>query len=194
VPLLFAGHHTSATVTTWTAVRLLRHAEWLHAATEEQRRLLLLLLQRNDQNDDAAAVINYDVLLRMDVLHRSVKEALRLHPVTPMILRRAPRQRLARAPTAESRMHARSGCDGGGGACSLAWPRRWLARVPAEAAVAPACVPAAAVATPARTQAHTPAAAAGPRGRRGGGSHARQRRRLLACPHGRACKRCAPNA
>jgi sterol 14alpha-demethylase len=89
VALLFAGHHTSATVTTWTAARLLRHTEWLHAATEEQRRRLLLLLQRNDQND--AAAIDYDVLLRMDVLHRSVKEALRLHPVTPMILRRARR-------------------------------------------------------------------------------------------------------
>jgi len=88
VALLFAGHHTSATVTTWTAARLLRHAKWLHAATEEQRRLLV---QGNDQNDDAAAVIDYDVLLRMDVLHRSVKEALRLHPVTPMILRRARR-------------------------------------------------------------------------------------------------------
>ena len=92
VALLFAGHHTSATVTTWTAARLLRHAEWLHAATEEQRRLL----QRNDQNE-ATAVIDYDVLLRMDVLHRCVKEALRLHPVTPMILRRARRPFTVRA-------------------------------------------------------------------------------------------------
>jgi len=77
VALLFAGHHTSSTVTAWTAARLLRHAEWLHAATEEQRR--------------GGGVPDYDALLRMDVLHRSVKEALHLHPVTPMILRRARR-------------------------------------------------------------------------------------------------------
>ncbi|CAL5092174.1 unnamed protein product [Urochloa decumbens] len=81
VALLFAGHHTSSTVTTWTATRLLHHAEWLHAATEEQRQLL------RKQGDD----IDYEVLLQMDVLHRSVKEALRLHLVTPMILRRARR-------------------------------------------------------------------------------------------------------
>ncbi|KAG2639417.1 hypothetical protein PVAP13_2KG012600 [Panicum virgatum] len=68
VALLFAGHHTSSTVTAWTAARLLRHAEWLRAATEEQRR------------GGAGAVVDYDALLRMDVLHRSVKEALRLHP------------------------------------------------------------------------------------------------------------------
>lgn len=89
VALLFAGHHTSVTVTTWTAARLLHHKEWLHAATEEQRQLLLQ--QRNDQSDAAAAVVDYDVLLRMDVLHRSVKEALRLHPVAAMVLRRARR-------------------------------------------------------------------------------------------------------
>ncbi|CAO1939261.1 unnamed protein product [Urochloa humidicola] len=82
VALLFAGHHTSSTVTTWTATRLLHHTEWLQAATEEQRQLLRM------QGDD----INYDVLLQMEVLHRSVKEALRLHPVTPMILRRAWRE------------------------------------------------------------------------------------------------------
>ncbi|CAL5077448.1 unnamed protein product [Urochloa decumbens] len=81
VALLFAGHHTSSTVTAWTATRLLHHAEWLHAATEEQRQLLRM------QGDG----IDYEVLLQMDVLHRSVKEALRLHPVTPMILRRARR-------------------------------------------------------------------------------------------------------
>ncbi|PAN09212.1 hypothetical protein PAHAL_2G005000 [Panicum hallii] len=76
VALLFAGHHTSSTVTAWTAARLLRHADWLRAATEEQGRIMHV-------------TIDYDALLRMDVLHRSVKEALRLHPVTPMILRRA---------------------------------------------------------------------------------------------------------
>jgi sterol 14-demethylase len=78
VALLFAGHHTSSTVTAWTAARLLRHADWLRAATEEQGRIMHV-------------AIDYDALLRMDVLHRSVKEALRLHPVTPMILRRARR-------------------------------------------------------------------------------------------------------
>lgn len=79
VALLFAGHHTSATVTTWTAARLLRHAEWLRSATAEQSALL------------RRRAVDYDAVLQMDVLHRCVKEALRLHPVTPMILRRVRR-------------------------------------------------------------------------------------------------------
>ncbi|KAL6851538.1 hypothetical protein ACP4OV_020471 [Aristida adscensionis] len=86
VALLFAGHHTSSTVATWTAARLLRHAEWLRAATAEQA-----------ARRRAAAAVDYDALLRMDVLHRCVKEALRLHPVTPMILRRARRGFTVRA-------------------------------------------------------------------------------------------------
>nr|CAB3451672.1 unnamed protein product [Digitaria exilis] len=76
VALLFAGHHTSSTAAAWTAARLLRHGEWLRAATEE--------LLRPPQGQGG-----YDGVLRTDdVLHRSVKEALRLHPV---ILRRARR-------------------------------------------------------------------------------------------------------
>ncbi|TVU30234.1 hypothetical protein EJB05_21844, partial [Eragrostis curvula] len=84
VALLFAGHHTSSTVATWTAARLLHHAEWLRAVEAEQKRLVTTTTH-------GEGVTDYDVVQRMDVLHRCVKEALRLHPVTPMILRRARR-------------------------------------------------------------------------------------------------------
>nr|CAB3455452.1 unnamed protein product [Digitaria exilis] len=61
VALLFAGHHTSSTAAAWTVARLLRHGEWLRAATEEQRRLRLRPPPQG-QGD-------YDGVLRMDVLH-----------------------------------------------------------------------------------------------------------------------------
>ncbi|TVU30232.1 hypothetical protein EJB05_21842, partial [Eragrostis curvula] len=109
VALLFFGHHTSSTVATWTAARLLRHAEWLRAVEAEQKRLVTTtswtaarLLRhaewlRAAEEEQKRLVtttrhfIDYDVVQRMDVLHRCIKEALRLHPVTPMILRRASR-------------------------------------------------------------------------------------------------------
>uniref|UniRef100_A0A0D9VFF7 Obtusifoliol 14-alpha demethylase n=1 Tax=Leersia perrieri TaxID=77586 RepID=A0A0D9VFF7_9ORYZ len=80
VALLFAGHHTSSTVTVWTALRLITQPDHLRAVMAEQERLILM---------DGGVNVDYGLLLQMDVLHRCIKEALRLHPVTQMVLRRA---------------------------------------------------------------------------------------------------------
>ncbi|XP_052144666.1 obtusifoliol 14-alpha demethylase-like [Oryza glaberrima] len=92
VALLFAGHHTSSTVAVWTALRLLTHPEHLRAVRAEQERLVAAAeQQRSHHGGGGGGGIDYGMLLQMDVLHRCIKEALRLHPVTPMILRRARR-------------------------------------------------------------------------------------------------------
>ncbi|XP_006648586.1 obtusifoliol 14-alpha demethylase-like [Oryza brachyantha] len=87
VALLFAGQHTSSTVTVWTALRLLTHPTHLHTAMAEQEEWLV---GKEEQ-------IDYDVLQQMGFLHRCIKEAMRLHPVTQMILRRARRGFAVRA-------------------------------------------------------------------------------------------------
>ncbi|KAL6622426.1 hypothetical protein ACP70R_032305 [Stipagrostis hirtigluma subsp. patula] len=87
VALLFAGQHTSSTAVTWTLARLLRHGECLAAAAAEQEELAA----RHRRH------IDYNAVAQMGYLHRCIKEALRLHPVTPMILRRARRGFAVRA-------------------------------------------------------------------------------------------------
>ncbi|TVU38858.1 hypothetical protein EJB05_12253 [Eragrostis curvula] len=76
--LLFAGQHTSSVAITWTAALLLNHRECLRAAEEEQDQMVRKHGSR----------IDYDILMEMGVLHRSIKETLRLHPLAPMMLRR----------------------------------------------------------------------------------------------------------
>ncbi|GJN11336.1 hypothetical protein PR202_ga29519 [Eleusine coracana subsp. coracana] len=63
---------------TWLGARLLTHAKHLRAALREQEHLV--------------ARVDYDALHQeMDVLHRCVKETLRLHPPALMLLRHARR-------------------------------------------------------------------------------------------------------
>uniref|UniRef100_A0A0E0JZ72 Obtusifoliol 14-alpha demethylase n=1 Tax=Oryza punctata TaxID=4537 RepID=A0A0E0JZ72_ORYPU len=95
VALLFAGHHTSSTAAVWTALRLLTHPEHLRAVVAEQERLVAE--QQHNHHGGGVVIIDYGVLLQMDVLHRCIKEALRLHPITQMILRRARRGFTVRA-------------------------------------------------------------------------------------------------
>ncbi|TVU38390.1 hypothetical protein EJB05_11757, partial [Eragrostis curvula] len=80
VSALFAGQHTSSRMGTWTGARLLTHAKHLRAAVAEQDRLAA-----------ARPVVDYDALQEMDVLHRCVKETLRLHPPALVLLRHARR-------------------------------------------------------------------------------------------------------
>ncbi|WVZ91480.1 hypothetical protein U9M48_037646 [Paspalum notatum var. saurae] len=90
VSALFAAQYTSSSAITWTGARLLTHTEHLRAAVEEQRRIVA----RHGGHDD---VSSYDVLQEMDTLHRCVKETLRLHPPTLMLLRHARRSFAVRA-------------------------------------------------------------------------------------------------
>ncbi|KAL5547303.1 hypothetical protein UlMin_006990 [Ulmus minor] len=77
IAALFAGQHTSSITSTWTGAYLLRHKEFLSAALDEQKSLL----ERHGKK------VDHDILAEMDVLYRSIKEALRLHPPLIMLLR-----------------------------------------------------------------------------------------------------------
>nr|ASB17937.1 cytochrome P450 CYP51G1 [Polygala tenuifolia] len=77
IAALFAGQHTSSITSTWTGAYLLRHKEYLSAVVDEQKQLL-------EKHGDK---VDHDILAEMDVLYRSIKEALRLHPPLIMLLR-----------------------------------------------------------------------------------------------------------
>jgi sterol 14alpha-demethylase len=79
VSALFAGQHTSSRTGTFTGARLLTHTKHLRAAVDEQERIVAR----------HGARIDYDVLQEMDVLHRCIKETLRLHPAALVLLRYA---------------------------------------------------------------------------------------------------------
>ncbi|XP_006658705.3 obtusifoliol 14-alpha demethylase-like [Oryza brachyantha] len=75
VALLSAGHVTSSNTSTWTGAFLLSSPRHLAAAVDEQRRL-------------AARPVDHAALsAEMDTLHRCIKEALRLQPPVPLLLR-----------------------------------------------------------------------------------------------------------
>uniref|UniRef100_A0A0D9VFG3 Obtusifoliol 14-alpha demethylase n=1 Tax=Leersia perrieri TaxID=77586 RepID=A0A0D9VFG3_9ORYZ len=84
VALLLAGQHTSSGTTIWAALRLLTHPDHLNAAVAEQEQLVV----GGHHGGGGSFVIDYGLLQQMDVLHRCIKETLRLHPILSMILRR----------------------------------------------------------------------------------------------------------
>ncbi|GMN38500.1 hypothetical protein TIFTF001_007726 [Ficus carica] len=77
IAALFAGQHTSSITSTWTGAYLLRHKEYMSAVLEEQKKLM----------EKHGKKVDHDILSEMDVLYRSIKEALRLHPPLIMLLR-----------------------------------------------------------------------------------------------------------
>ena len=78
IAAVFAGQQTSAIAATWTMAYLLRHKEYLSAVLAEQKNLM---------EKHGNKRVDYDVLSEMDVLHRCIKEALRLQPPLIMLLR-----------------------------------------------------------------------------------------------------------
>ncbi|KAM0847485.1 hypothetical protein ACQ4PT_054991 [Festuca glaucescens] len=79
IGLIFGGKHTSSHATTWTGACLLSHAKFLTSAFEEQKEIMMKYKGK----------IEYDALLEMDTLHSCIKEALRMNPPAPMLLRKA---------------------------------------------------------------------------------------------------------
>lgn len=77
IAALFAGQHTSSITSTWTGAHLLKNKQFLASVLEEQREVMK---RHGDRLD-------YEVLGEMDVLYRSIKEALRLHAPLILILR-----------------------------------------------------------------------------------------------------------
>jgi sterol 14-demethylase len=79
IGLIFAGKHTSSHTTTWTGACLLTNTKFLNAAIEEQKKIMR---KYNDK-------IDYNVLSEMQTLHCCIKEAARMHPAVPMLVRKA---------------------------------------------------------------------------------------------------------
>nr|ABG88966.1 cytochrome P450 CYP51H11 [Avena strigosa]ABG88967.1 cytochrome P450 CYP51H11 [Avena strigosa] len=77
ITLIFAGKHSSAMTSTWTAACLLDHANSLDAALEEQRKIIGKYKDK----------IDYNILSEMGVLHSCIKEAARMHPAPPALVR-----------------------------------------------------------------------------------------------------------
>ncbi|KAI4968162.1 hypothetical protein ZWY2020_005274 [Hordeum vulgare] len=77
IALLFGGHHASSSTTTWTGACLLSHEKYLTAAIEEQKKLIG---QHRDQ-------VDYVTLSEMGTLHCCIKEALRMHSASPLLIR-----------------------------------------------------------------------------------------------------------
>jgi sterol 14-demethylase len=75
--LIFAGKHSSTMTTTWTAACLLSDAKSLAAALEEQRQIISKYKDK----------IDYNALSEMSTLHSCIKEAARMHPAPPMLVR-----------------------------------------------------------------------------------------------------------
>lgn len=78
ISLLFAGKHASAITSTWTGACLLSHPTFLRAVMEEQKQI-------TKRYRDG---LDYNVFLEMDTLHCCIKEAIRMHPPVPMLIRK----------------------------------------------------------------------------------------------------------
>ncbi|KAF9605241.1 hypothetical protein IFM89_014638 [Coptis chinensis] len=77
IAALFAGQHTSSITSTWTGAYLLQNKNCLSEVLDEQK----TLMKKYGDN------VDHDILSEMDVLYRSIKEALRLHPPLILLLR-----------------------------------------------------------------------------------------------------------
>ncbi len=75
--LLFAGHHTSTALATWTGVLLLENRQFLPPILEELERAF------GDGQE-----MSLPKLRRLAVLERAIKEAERLHPPLIMLMRK----------------------------------------------------------------------------------------------------------
>ncbi|OQU83546.1 hypothetical protein SORBI_3005G132300 [Sorghum bicolor] len=81
IAVLFGGHQTTCITATWTGAYLLRFKHHFAAAVEEQTEVMK---RRGDK-------IDYDAMAEMVLLHRCIKETLRLHPPLTMLLRQSHR-------------------------------------------------------------------------------------------------------
>jgi len=74
VVLLFAGQHTSAITSTWTAILVLRHPEIFGKVMEEQSQV--------------PETLDYECLMKMNYLGGCISEALRLYPPIILMMRK----------------------------------------------------------------------------------------------------------
>jgi sterol 14-demethylase len=77
ISLMFAGHHTTSTTSSWALLELCRHPEWMARVVEE---LDGLYAEGRD--------VSYQALREMPVLESVLKETLRLHPPLILLMRK----------------------------------------------------------------------------------------------------------
>ncbi|RIL03061.1 MAG: cytochrome P450 [Proteobacteria bacterium] len=77
ISLMFAGHHTTSTTSSWALLELLRHPEWMRRVTDE-----LDALYADDRD------VSYQALREIPVLESCFKETLRLHPPLVLLMRK----------------------------------------------------------------------------------------------------------
>jgi sterol 14alpha-demethylase len=77
ISLMFAGHHTTSTTSSWALLELLRHPEWMSRVREELDKLYA------DGRD-----VSYQALREIPMLESCFKETLRLHPPLILLMRK----------------------------------------------------------------------------------------------------------
>ncbi len=76
ISMMFAGHHTTSTIASWTLIELLRHPAVMAEVVDE-------LAERAASGEE----VSYQALREMPRLEAAIKEALRLHPPLILLLR-----------------------------------------------------------------------------------------------------------
>jgi len=84
IALLFAGQHTSAITSTWTALFIAAHPHILKRVVEEQTTLL--------GDEQHATTMDFDKVNEMELLHNCMREALRLCPPLVLLMRYAKKE------------------------------------------------------------------------------------------------------
>ena len=78
ISMMFAGHHTTSVVASWTLLELLMHPQWMVRIDDE------LAAMYADGRD-----VSYQALREIPLLECAIKEALRLHPPLIILMRKA---------------------------------------------------------------------------------------------------------
>jgi len=76
ISLMFAGHHTTSTTSSWALLELCRHPEWMARVVDEL-----------DSIYADGREVSYQALREIPTLERVFKETLRLHPPLIMLMR-----------------------------------------------------------------------------------------------------------
>ncbi len=76
ISMMFAGHHTTSVVASWTLIELLRHPEWMAKVQAEL-----------DEIYADGREVSYQALREIPTLECCLKETLRLHPPLVILMR-----------------------------------------------------------------------------------------------------------
>jgi sterol 14-demethylase len=77
ISMMFAGHHTTSTTSSWMLLELLLHPEWMERVTKEL-----------DAFYADGREVSYQALREIPVLESAFKETLRLHPPLILLMRK----------------------------------------------------------------------------------------------------------